>query len=408
MSTSEVLAPEPAPDDEAPRQPGRTERLARRLTEANLAVVTILAVALGLFVGAVLIVVTTGHSLGGVGQAYGALFAGSIFSPSAIGHAISTGHGWATAFTPLSETFVAATPLIFAGLGVAVGFATGVFNIGGQGQLIAGAICATYVGFGVELPVWIHLPLVVLAGAAGGALAGFIPGLLKARTGAHEVIVTIMLNYVFLYLLSYLLVTAPLQQPGQSNSISRAISQSGRLPHLFGGGLRVNGGFLLALAAVYGVWWLMQRSTLGFRLRVIGSNPLAGRAAGIDARRTTILVLTLSGALVGLAGMSTVAGTDFFLSTGYGGANGFNAITVALLGRNKPQGVLLGALLFGVLSAGGRYMQARTGVPFDLTAVIQAVIVFFVATPALVQEIFRLRSAPGEKKILLFTKGWAG
>ena len=406
MSTTEVPAPAPAPATS--RQPGRAERIARRLTEANLAVVTALAVVLGLFVGAILIVVTTGQSFGGVGRAYGALFAGSIFSPSAVGHAISTGHGWSAAFTPLSETFVAATPLIFAGLGVAVGFSTGVFNIGGQGQVIAGAICATYVGFGVDLPVWIHLPLVVAAGAAGGAVAGFIPGLLKARTGAHEVIVTIMLNYVFLYLLSYLLVTAPLQQPGQSNSISRTVPQSGRLPHLFSGGLRVNGGFLLALAAVAGVWWLMQRSTLGFRFRVIGSNPLAGRAAGMDAKMATILVLTLSGALVGLAGMSTLAGTDFFLSTGYGGANGFNAITVALLGRNKPQGVLLGALLFGALTAGGRYMQAHTGVPFDLTAVIQAVIVFFVATPALVQEIFRLRSAPGEKKILLFTKGWAG
>ncbi|HLH47558.1 MAG TPA: ABC transporter permease, partial [Acidimicrobiales bacterium] len=291
--------------------------------------------------------------------------------------------------------------------GVALGFATGVFNIGGQGQVVAGAIAATYVGFAVHVPIWIHLPLVILAGAAGGAVAGFIPGILKAKTGAHEVIVTIMLNYIFLYLLEYLLTTAPLQQPGQSNAISRTIPTSARMPHLFGADLRVNLAFLLALAVAGGVAWLMRRSTLGFRFRVIGSNPGAGRAAGMDAGRVTILVLTISGALVGLAGMATLSGTDFFLSTGYGGNVGFDAITVALLGRNRPLGVVLGALLFAALDTGGRYMQAVTSIPTDLTSVIQAVIVFLVATPALIREIFRLRQA-GTGKILLFTKGWAG
>jgi simple sugar transport system permease protein len=290
---------------------------------------------------------------------------------------------------------------------VALGFSTGVFNIGGQGQFLAGAIAATYVGFGVHLPIGIHVPLVVLAGAAGGAVAGFIPGFLKARTGAHEVIVTIMLNYIFLYLLDYLLTTSPLQQPGQSNAISQTIPPSARLPHLFGGNLRVNLGLIIALAVAAAASWFMRRSTLGFEFRVIGANPSAGRTAGIDARRATVLVLTISGALVGLAGMSTLAGTDFFLSAGYGGGNGFNAITVALLGRNKPLGVVFGALLFAALSTGGRYMQATTGIPLDLTSVIQAVIVFLVATPALVREIFRLREA-GAGKILLFTKGWGG
>ncbi len=240
------------------------------MSEGNLAVVTFLAVVVGLLVGALLIVVTTpatlhawshvfsapGHTLNvtlsTIGNAYGALFAGSIFSPSTVGHALSTGSGWTAVFTPISETLVSATPLILAGTGVAIGFSTGVFNIGGQGQFIAGALAATYVGFGVHLPIGIHLPLVILAGAAGGAVAGFIPGILKARTGAHEVIVTIMLNYVFLYLLNYLLTTAPLQQPGQSNSISRTVPGSARLPHLFGGGLRANLGFILALAVAAG------------------------------------------------------------------------------------------------------------------------------------------------------------
>jgi ABC-type uncharacterized transport system permease subunit len=421
-SPAEAFTPEPGGGDE---RRSRFGAFLHWLVEANTAVVTVLAVLLGLVVGAVLIIVTTTstlHAWGDIGsdpggafaaswdvvsRAYGALLSGSIVSPSQVGYAISTGHGWTAVFTPISETMVSATPLIFAGTGVALGFATGVFNIGGQGQLIAGAICATYVGFGVHVPIGIHIPLVVLAGAAGGAVAGFIPGILKARTGAHEVIVTIMLNYVFLYLLAWLLTTRPLQQPGQSNTISQVIPSTARMPHLLGSSLRVNLSFLLALAAAGGVSWLMRRSTLGFRFRVIGSNPQAGRTAGMDAGLATILVLTISGALVGMAGMATLSGTDFFLSTGYGGENGFNAITVALLGRNKPLGVVLGSLLFAALETGGRYMQASTGVPIDLTSTIQAVIVFFVATPALVQEIFRLRQS-GAGKILLFTKGWAG
>jgi simple sugar transport system permease protein len=251
------------------------------------------------------------------------------------------------------------------------------------------------------------LPLVALAGAAGGAIAGFIPGALKALTGAHEVIVTIMLNYVFLYLLDYLLTSAPIQQPGQSNAISRTIPASARLPHLLGGGLRVNVGLIMALAVAAGMAWFMRRSTLGFQFKVIGANPAAGRTAGMDARLATVLVLTISGALLGLAGMSTVSGTDFFISSNYGGYNGFNGITVALLGRNRPLGVVLGSLLFAALSTGGRYMQATTSIPIDLTSVIQAVIVFLVATPALVREIFHLRNVRGGK-ILLFTKGWGG
>jgi len=428
-SGSGLLVPdhsEVAPGDESaqPRAP-RWLAVLRWLTEGNLVVVTFLALVVGLFVGAVLIIATTtptlhalshvltapGHAFSvtfsTLGNAYGALFTGSIVSPSALSHSVSTGSGWAATFTPISETLVSATPLILAGTGVAMGFSTGVFNIGGQGQLICGAIAATYVGFAVHLPLALHLPLVVLAGAGGGAVAGFIPGVLKATTGAHEVIVTIMLNYVFLNLLDYFLTRPPLQQPGQSNAISRTILPSAQLPHLFGGGLRVNVGILIALAVAAGASWFMRRSTLGFEFRVIGANPSAGRTAGMDARVATVLVLTISGALVGMAGMATVAGTDFFISDGYGGNNGFNGITVALLGRNKPLGVVLGSLLFAALSTGGRYMQATTNIPIDLTSVIQAVIVFLVATPALVREIFRLRQGR-TGKILLFTKGWSG
>ncbi|MHB1973650.1 MAG: ABC transporter permease, partial [Acidimicrobiales bacterium] len=298
-------------------------------------------------------------------------------------------------------------PLVLAGLGVAIGFSTGVFNIGAQGQLIAGALAALYVGFEVKLPIGIHAPLVVLAGAAGGAAAGFVPGILKARTGAHEVITTIMFNYVMLNLLDYLLSVSPFQQPGQSNAISRTMPATARLPHLFGSGLRVNAGLLVALALVAGATWFTRRSTLGFSFRVIGLNPNAGKTAGIDARRVTMLVLTLSGALAGLAGTASLAGTDFFLSSGYGGNIGFDAITVALLGRNRPVGVLFAGLLFAALDVGGRNMQAVTGIPLDLASVIQALIVMFVATPVLVREIFRLRGSAAAS-LQLSTGGWGG
>ena len=399
-------------------------RYLRRLGEANAAVVTVLAVFSALVLGAILILVTTPAVLdawGNIGSApgaafsitfhtvanaYSAMFTGSIFSPSAVSHAVSTGQGWTAVFTPISETLVSATPLILAGVGVAIGFSTGVFNIGAQGQLIGGALAALYVGFEIHATIWIHLPLVVIAGAVGGGIVGFIPGILKAKTGAHEVITTIMLNYVVLDLLVYLLTTQPFQQPGQSNSISRTMPVSAQIPHLFGSGLRVNGGFLIAVAVVIAAGWFTRKSTLGFSFRVIGLNPDAGRVAGMNTKRTTILVLTLSGALAGLAGMATLSGTDFFLSSGYGGNIGFYAITVALLGRNRPFGVFLGSLLFAALDTGGRSMQAATGVPLDLTTVIQAIIVFFVATPLLVREIYRLKPVTGTQTSVV-SKGWS-
>jgi simple sugar transport system permease protein len=398
-------------------------RYFRRLAEANVVVVTVLAVFSALVLGAILILVTTPTVLdawGKVGSApgeafalsfhtvanaYSAMFEGSIFSPSAVGHAISTGRGWTAAFSPLYETLVSATPLMLAGMGVAIGFSTGVFNIGAQGQLIGGALGALYVGFEVHATIWLHLPLVIIAGAVGGALVGLVPGVLKAYTGAHEVIVTIMLNYVVLDLLVYLLTTAPFQQPGQSNSISRTMPNSARLPHLLGSGLRVNAGLIVAVAVILGAVWFTRRSTLGFSFRVIGLNPAAGKTAGMDVRKVTILVLALSGALAGLAGMATLSGTDFFMSTGYGGNIGFNAITVALLGRNKPLGVFLGSLLFAAMITGGRNMQAVTGIDLDLTTVIQAIIVFMVATPALVREIYRLKDS-GRSLTQLIAKGW--
>ncbi len=398
------------------KRPSRAIDLLRRLSEANALVVTVCAIFAGLVVGALLILCTSptvlqawghigshpGHTFGEswstIAAAYSALLEGSIFNP----HAQSL----TQSFNPISETLVAATPLMLAGLGVGLGFSTGVFNIGGQGQLIAGAVAALWVGTEIKAPIGIHIPLVIVAGALGGAVAGFIPGILKATTGAHEVITTIMLNYIFLDLLAWLLTISPFQLPGQSNAISKTMSTTAQMPHLFGSTLRVNLSLIVALAMALVIWWLMRRSRLGFSFRVIGLNPDAGKTAGMDARLITVLVLTISGALVGMAGMATLSGTDFFLSTGYGGNTGFNAITVALLGRNSPGGIVLGSLLFAALISGGRNMQAVTGIPIDLTTVIQAVIVFMVATPALVREVFRLREARAGQ-IRIATKGWA-
>jgi simple sugar transport system permease protein len=408
--------PEQSGEPIGPQRRSRAVDLLRRLSEANALVVTVCAIFAALVVGAILILCTTpavlqawghigsnpGHAFGEswstVAAAYSALVEGSIFNPHA--------QGLTQAFNPISETLVAATPLLLAGLGVGLGFSTGVFNIGGQGQLIAGAVAALWVGTEIKAPIGIHIPLVILAGAFGGALAGFIPGILKAMTGAHEVITTIMLNYVFLDLLEWLLTISPFQQPGQSNAISKTMPTTAQMPHLFGSTLRVNLSLIVALAMALVIWWVMRRSRLGFSFKVIGLNPDAGKTAGMDARRVTILVLTISGALVGMAGMATLSGTDFFLSTGYGGNTGFNAITVALLGRNSPGGIVLGSLLFAALISGGRNMQAVTGIPIDLTTVIQAVIVFMVATPALVREVFRLREARGGQARIA-TKGWA-
>jgi general nucleoside transport system permease protein len=415
LDQSEALA-EPHPSGgPRPAWRSRVVDLLRWISEANPFVVTACAIFAGLVVGALLILCTSpsvlqawghigrnpGHAFGEswstIAAAYSSLLEGSIFNP----HATSL----TQAFNPISETLVAATPLMLAGLGVGLGFSTGVFNIGGQGQLIAGAVAALWVGTEIKAPIGIHLPLVIIAGAVGGAIAGFIPGILKATTGAHEVITTIMLNYIFLDLLDWLLTISPFQQPGQSNAISKTMPSTAVMPHLFGSQLRVNLSLIVALAAAAVIWWLMRRSRLGFSFKVIGLNPDAGKTAGMDARLITVLVLTISGALVGMAGMATLSGTDFFLSTGYGGNTGFNAITVALLGRNSPGGIVLGSLLFAALISGGRNMQAVTGIPIDLTTVIQAVIVFMVATPALVREVFRLREARGGQARIA-TKGW--
>jgi simple sugar transport system permease protein len=311
-------------------------------------------------------------------------------------------------FNPLSETAVNATPLILAGLSVAVAFRAGLFNIGAQSQFIGGAILATWLGYGVSLPPVIHVIVCVIGAFVGGAVLGWFVGFLKARTGAHEVIVTIMLNYIMAYLLAYLLSKPSLlEKPGANgNLISPTIASNAHLPLLFGTHLRVNAGFLVALACALGVWWLMSRSTLGFEFRTVGANPNAARSSGMSVTRTWIIVMLIAGGLAGLSASTVIQGTDFSLNFQSYGTYGIDAITVALLGRSRPGGVVLAALLYGALHAGAPLMQTSTGVPVDIVQVIQALIVMFVAAPPLVRAIYRLRAARAGGTGQVLSKGW--
>jgi general nucleoside transport system permease protein len=393
MTEPAVKAPETPPAPSAGRSLAAS--FLRELTSGSQVLVAVLAIVAALVVGAVLIVFSDENVL----STWGYFFAAPGDALSASWDAITAAYGalFSGAFGgsgPLSETIVAATPLMLAGLGVALGFRAGLFNIGAEGQLASGALLAGLVGFGLHgLPVFVHLPLALLAGFAGGALCGFVPGILKARTGAHEVITTIMLNYVVGYLGLYLLASSVYRRPGRIDPISKIVAVSSRLPHLAGQGLRLHSGIILALLAAAGVAWLLGRSNWGFELRVAGANPDAALTAGIDVGRATVVAMVLSGALAGLAGANQVLGLQFSLAPGFSAGIGFDAITVALLGRASPIGVVLAALLFGALRAGGLNMQAATGTPVDIVTVIQSLIVIFVAAPALVRAIFRIKAA---------------
>ena len=289
----------------------------------------------------------------------------------------------------VTETLAQATPLIFAGLGIALGFRAGLFNIGGQGQAIMGAIWGAFIGFTVKgLPIFIHLPLVIIVGVAAGMLYGAIVGFLKAKTGSHEVIVTIMLNYIAVFLLQWLLQQPTFMAPGRNDPIGPVLEWTATMPRL--AGTRLHLGFFLALVCVFLVWWLLERTAMGLRIQAVGLNPHAAATAGMNVSRVTILTMAISGALAGMAGVNAVTAPEMLtsfptqLSVGIVGAIGFDAITVALLGRSRPVGVLLAGLLFGALKAGARTMQVRANTPSDLVDLIQALIVLFVAAPAFV------------------------
>ncbi|PWD50346.1 ABC transporter permease [Serinibacter arcticus] len=392
-----AAASTPASEDGSTSGPTRTESYLHQVMSSSW-LLTLAAVVLAILLGAILIIATDPEVQTAAGYlfarpsdfftaawdaasgAYIALFQGAIFDSQAA--------NFTRAIRPLTETLTIATPLILAGLSVGLAFRAGLFNIGGQGQVILGAVFAAYLGFGLNLPIVVHVVLAIVGGAVGGALWAAIAGVLKARTGAHEVIVTIMLNNIAAYLVLWI-VTTKLFASG-TPGVSKPVADTARLPALLPDPFRLHLGFILALVLAAAVWWLMERSTLGFKLRAVGSNARAARTAGISVATMTVLAMAIAGGLAGLAGASQVLGTEGMLTASVAGSIGFDAITVALLGRSKPLGTVLAGLLFGALAAGGRLMQTRTGTPLDLVLVLQSFIVLFIAAPPLVRTIWRL------------------
>ena len=376
------------------KPPSWIERVAPKEVDwRSIFVIPALAVFSALVIGAVFIVLTEGF--GAVLPAYWALFSGAFV-------------GWSS----ISETLLVATPLILAGLSVALGFRAGLFNIGAEGQMTIGGLTAVIVGFSIEgLPAIAHVSLAVLAGFLGGALWGFIPGVLRAKTGAHEVITTIMLNFIAFRILDYVLKLPGIQQADRFDPISKPVLESARLPAILGwlpidnaGGLRLHLGFLIALFMAWVVYWLLFKSTLGFEFRAVGANPSAAKYGGMSVVGVTILVMTLAGGLAGMAGSNETLGVLGRASPAFTAQIGFDAIALALLGRSHPAGVVVSAILFGALRVGGRAMQVQSDVGIDLIIIIQALIIVFVAAPELVRAIFGVKVG---KETGQLTRGWS-
>ena len=336
-----------------------------------------------------------------IGNSYLAVFQGSIFDIN-----LSRQSGILNGFYPLSETIVTSTPLILSGLSVALAFRSGLFNIGAQGQFIFGAIGASYVGFHYNFSPVLHVTIAILVGILLGGLFGGLVGLLKAKTGAHEVIVTIMLNYVASLFILWLLKTSTFLRPGRQDPLAPEVNPSARLPKLFGENLRIHAGIFIALIAAVFVWWLLNKSTLGFKFRAVGANANAARTAGISIPFVTTMTMFICGGLAGLGGAVHLLGTEHALAAGIAGSLGFDAITVALLGQATPIGTVFGAFLFGALQTGSRTLLSNTGTSPDIVQVIQALIVLFIAAPALMKSIFRIKKSLTDKSMT--AKGWNG
>ncbi|MGW8224606.1 MAG: ABC transporter permease [Anaerolineales bacterium] len=401
-------APAPNPEETSPEE--RPSTFLERATGSRAGIgqavlVPTLAILAALIIGAFIIALTDlealsllrtdalgalGQMANGVWVSYKSLFLGAFGSVYAI-----------------SETLFAATPLILAGLAVALGFRAGLFNIGVNGQMLIGGMAAIWVGLHIPLPAILHIPLAILAAIIGGAIWAGISGLLKARTGAHEVITTIMLNFIAFFFVEYLLKTPAFQEPGRNNPQSEMLPVSARFPFIFGSDYRVSIGLLIALVAVFFVYWLLFRSSLGFEFRAVGFNPSAGKYAGMKVASVYVLVMAISGSLAGIAGANQAMGlAPYQVTQDFAGTIGFDALALALLGRSHPFGVLWAGLLFGALKAGGRQMQAAAQIPLDLVVVVQALIIVFIASPDLVRAIFRVK--PSEEEPTQLTKGWGG
>ena len=387
----------------------------RILKLKNVALLPFLAFVFSFFIGGVIIALTDSEVMAKIktpgdfltsfaakiGNSYLAIFQGSVYDIN-----LARGESFFKGFYPLAETAVNATPLILAGLAVTLAFRAGLFNIGAQGQFIFGAIAASYIGFNFEFAPAIHVFLALLAGVIASGVYGGIVGILKAKTGAHEVIVTIMLNYIASFFILWILKTKTFLRPESINPIAPEVKTSAQLPLIFGSDLRIHFGILIALLVAAIIHWLLNSSTLGFKFRAVGANANAAKTAGISTAKVAFTTMFICGSLAGLGGAVHVLGVNHALTADIGGSFGFDAITVALLGRATVGGTIFAAFLFGALQTGGLSLLSSTGTPVEIVQVIQALIVLFIATPALIKVIFRIKKQVFENSIA--AKGWNG
>jgi ABC-type uncharacterized transport system permease subunit len=290
-------------------------------------------------------------------------------------------NGSVGSLSSIANTLEEATPLIFTGLCVAIAMRCGLFNIGGEGQLVIGAFVAAWVGYRVGgLNPVMHITLCIALAGLAGALWALIPGILKARFGAHEVINTIMLNYVAFILTNYLVGLPYFKKPGQIPQTEDVLSSAllPRMSFLYQY-TRLNLGLVLAIACVLVIYILLEKTEVGFELRSVGQNPLASRASGISVVRNTLIAMAVAGFLAGMAGSERVLGVHRHFISPFPFGYGFAGIAVALLGRNRPLGVLVSAIFFGALASGGAQVDMETSVPRELVTVIQAIVIIFVA-----------------------------
>jgi len=345
--------------------------------------IPLLSILTSLAIGAV-IIWASGAS---VYEAYRGLWQGAFGKPRAI-----------------AETFVITTPYILTGLAVAFGFKCGLFNIGVEGQLYAGALFAAYVGYSLKgIPHFIHLPLAMLAGLFAGGVWGAIPGYLKAKTGGHEVINTIMMNHIMLRLTDYL-VKNPMLDPKASVPRTPYIQETAYLPKLVPD-LRLHWGFIIAILAMFIIYFILFKTTTGFEIRTVGLNQNAARYAGMNISKNFVLAMAVSGGLAGLAGANEVLGLNYNLPAAFISGYGFDAIAIALLAKSNPFGILPSAVLWAALRNGAGLMQVRARISIDLINIVQAFVIMFIAAPRIVMWLYRIKVEKSKPGVFL-TKGW--
>jgi len=376
-----------------PDRSNRFRALLRPMLTPFLAIVT------ALLIGAIVMLLSGDNPL----EAYGGLFLGAFGSAK----------GWAATIRRM-------TPFIFTGLSVAFAFKAGLFNIGASGQFLIGTVCAAAVGVHFEgLPFILHMPLALLAGMLGGAVWGAIPGLLKVWRGTHEVISTIMLNYIASLFCGWLVYAGGTQgqKPGplsDPEAATRAISETkdvvlnARIPFLFGEQYRVHWGIVIALVTAGVIWWILWKTTIGFEIRTVGLNPKAAQYAGMKVGRTMVMTMAVAGLLAGMAGAVDTLGLNHKFAPEFTGSAGFEGITIALLAKTHPVGVVLSSFFIGAMNAGATKMQFDSGVAAEIIQVVQALVLAFVAAPEIVRLIYRYKARGEAEEMAQLSSGWGG